>query len=253
MLYDYPEYYEVAFSFRDIPREAHFLDDCIRELSKRKVNHILEIACGHAPHVEQLSLLGYRYTGLDINRNMLDYAIYKWKDIKPIPIFIEEDMVSFSSNESYDFAYVLLGSLYLNSLDEMQSHFDSISKVLNSGGLYFLDWCVQFHDPLKDSENNSYSLEKDGIIIESDFNIKLLDHENQMYEEIWTVNVNDHGRHKKFNMIERNKAILPEEFRKFIKNRTDFEIVGMWGDWYLNQPIIDHNEVSRPIIIIRKI
>ena len=72
-----------------------------------------------------------------------------------------------------------------------------------------------------------------------------------MYEEVWTVNVNDHGRHRAFEMVERNKAILPNEFMKFLQARTDFEFVGWWKDWNLQQPIVSKADVSRPVVLIR--
>ena len=78
MLYDYPEYYEVAFSFRDIEVEAAFIRDCIRQYSAIPVRKVFEIACGPAPHAEALTNLGFHYVGMDNNRNMLDYAAYKW-------------------------------------------------------------------------------------------------------------------------------------------------------------------------------
>lgn len=253
MLYDYPEYYETAFSFRDIAGETDFIEECIKKYSDIKVSDIFEIACGHAPHVEKLSERGYRYIGLDINKNMLDYATYKWKNLNPQPEFIEGNMVSFSLNKKIDFAFIMLGSLYLNSADEMTSHFDSISNVLNKGGLYFLDWCIQFGDPMELKDDNGYTIEKDGIIVESKFDIKVLDKKNQMYEEIWTIDVNDRGRHKTFKMVERNKSILPQEFINFIKNRKDFEFIGWWQDWDLNHPITDENNVTRPVALIKKI
>lgn len=252
MLYDHPEYYEIAFSFRDIPGEVALLHACIDALSDISVRHVLEIGCGPAPHAGELASRGYRYTGLDINRNMLDYAIYKWRHLNPRPQLLQANMVSFDCDHQVDFAYVLLGSLYLNSIEEMTSHFDSVAKVLNSGGLYFLDWCIQFSDPLLHNDNNAFTIERDGIAVESRFAIKLLDSTRQMYEEIWTVHVNDHGRHRTLEMIERNKAILPGEFMKFLQARPDFEFVGWWKDWNLQEPIVSEADVSRPVALIRR-
>jgi SAM-dependent methyltransferase len=80
-LYDCPEYYEAAFSFRDIESEADFLQTCIGELLANPVRRTLEIGCGHAPHAGELVCKGHQYTGLDINRNMLQYAGDKWETV----------------------------------------------------------------------------------------------------------------------------------------------------------------------------
>jgi ubiquinone/menaquinone biosynthesis C-methylase UbiE len=213
---------------------------------------VLEVACGFAPHAGALTEQGFRYLGLDNNRNMLDYAMSKWKGLRPQPEFIEADMANFNPPRQVEFAFVMLGSLYLNTLDQMTSHFDCMAKTLKSGGLYFLDWCVQFSDPLQHCADNSFVNERDGIRVESKFNIRLIDSANQMYEEIWTLNVDDHGRHRQFEMIERNRAIFPQEFLLFIKTRTDFELVGWWRDWDLESPIEGEIPVSRPIALLRR-
>jgi SAM-dependent methyltransferase len=253
MIYDYPQYYEAAFSFRDIPREAAFLGFAMERFSSVKVKRVLEVACGFAPHAGALTEQGYRYVGLDNNRNMLDYATYKWHGLKPPPEFVQADMVKFELPGSVDFAYVMLGSLYLNSLEEMTSHFDSMARALRPGGLYFLDWCVQFSDPLASAANNAFVNERDGIRVESKFNIRLVDPARQMYEEVWTLNIVDNGRHKRFELIERNRAIFPQEFLLFVESRTDFEMVGWWKDWDFNKPIEGSVEVDRPIALLRRV
>lgn len=252
MIYDYPEYYEVAFSFRDIPRETAFIDACIRRFSEIEVKRVLEVACGTAPHAGELARLGYRYIGLDNNRNMLDHATDKWRELNPSPKFIEGNMVSFESPHNVDFAYVMLGSLYLNSIEEMTSHFDSVAKCLRPGGLYFLDWCVQFSDPLTRTARNVAVTKSGGVKVESRFNIRLIDFAQQMYEEVWTLDVNDHGRHRQFEMIERNRAIFPQEFLLFVQSLTDFEMIGWWKEWDLDKPIEGDVEIDRPVALLRR-
>jgi SAM-dependent methyltransferase len=252
MLYDYPQYYEIAFSFRNIEDEAAFIDKCVNQFSDIPVRRIFEVACGHAPHAGELIRRGYEYVGLDINRNMLDYAAYKWRSLGPPPEFVEGDMIDFRYDKKVDFAFVMLGSLYLNSIEDMTRHFNAIARILNHGGLYFLDWCVQFTDPMVPRARNNVSMERDGISVESKFNTRLVDSARQMYEEVWTVNIDDHGRHKRFEMIERNRAIFPQEFLLFLESRTDFDFVGWWHDWDLEQPIEGHTDVKRPLVLIRR-
>jgi SAM-dependent methyltransferase len=252
MIYDYPQYYEVAFSFRDIPKEVSFMRRCIEHYSRINVRWVFEVACGFAPHAEELANVGYRYLGLDNNRNMLDYAVSKWRHLDPRPEFLEGDMTSFEAPREVDFAFVMLGSLYLNGLKDMTSHFDSLARCLKPGGLYFLDWCVQFEDPLKYANNNAVTYERGGISVESKFNIRLVDQAEQMYEEIWTLDVNDRGRRRKLQMIERNRAIAPNEFLAFVRNRSDFEFVGWWKDWDLEQPITETSAVIRPVALLRR-
>ncbi len=252
-IYDYPKYYEVAFSFRDISAESIFLKKCIEKYSDIPVNKLLEIACGPAPHAGELTNLGYSYTGFDINQKMLDFAQDKWTNLKTPINLINADMTSFAIIDKFEFAFIMLGSLYINSSKELHSHFDSLSQVLEDGGLYFLDWCIQFSDPLIHNKNNSFQIEKDGIKINSNFDIRLIDEKEQMYEEIWSVKIDDDGLKKELEMKELNKAIKPMEFLDFIKSREDFEFVDWWSDWDFDKQIEDTNQVTRPVALVRKV
>ena len=252
MIYDHPQYYDVAFSFRNVPQEAAFLHACIDRFSDVKVKWTFEIACGSAPHAGELISRGYHYMGIDNNRNMLDYATYKWRGLKPPPEFLKADMVWFECPRRVDFVYVMLGSLYLNSIEEMTKHFDSVARCLRPGGLYFLDWCVQFTDPLSNGPSNVISNERDGIKVESKFNIRLIDAAKQIYEETWALDVDDHGHRRQLQMTELNRAIFPEEFRLFIKSRSDFELAGWWKDWDLDRPVEGPGEIGRPVVILKR-
>jgi len=253
VLYDFPEYYEVAFSFRDIPAECDFLQRLIQRFGNHPTRDILEIGCGPAPHASDLIERGYRYLGLDINRNMIDYATYKWKDVIPRPVFLEGDMTDFSVETQVDFAFVMIGSLYLSTIVQYHRHFDAMASVMRPGALYFLDWCIQFTDPESLLKVQPLIVEKDGIRVKSEFRLKVLDRREQMYEEIWTVSVDDHGRKRQFDMIERNRAMMPTEFLSFISNRPDFDFVGWWAEWDLNKPILDSEEPARPVALIRRV
>lgn len=261
MIYDFPEYYETAFSFRDIKEEARTLQLAIEKFSRINVREILEIASGPAPHAGELVKAGYSYTGLDNNKNMIDHAKSKWKNQLQQINFLEADMKTFEidENQKFDFSFVMLGSLYTKCRKEVTSHFDSMANALNKGALYFLDSCIQFSDP-ENHHMNQYTIEKNGIIINSRFYIKLLDESRNLYEEIWTLNVNDNGKYQEFEMTEENEAILPQKFKSFIAQRNDFEIVGWWDDWKFECPIenIDNSDTkfhstNRSIVILRRI
>ncbi|MFH1372525.1 MAG: hypothetical protein ABII79_01845 [bacterium] len=127
-----------------------------------------------------------------------------------------------------------------------------MSRILNPGALYFLDWCIQSSNPLQRQNDNAYTIEREGIEIKSKFDIKLIDSARRMYEEIWTVNVNDHGRHRTFETVERNKALMPDEFMNFLETREDFEFVGWWKDRDLGQPILSEDDINCPVALLRR-
>lgn len=253
MLYDYPKYYEAAFSFRDYLAEVDFIEAISDRFLSPPMRSVLEIGCGHAPHAGEFISRDINYLGMDINPRMLEYARTKWIHLTEQFELFEADMVKFVSPAKVDLAFVMLGSLYLNNLDEMTSHFKSMATAIRPGGLYFLDWCVQLTDPLVRYRNSEVHQIVDGIKISSRFDIRLLDPIEQTYEEKWTVLIDDHGTTRRFQMIKKNRAIFPQEFALFIKHQTEFELIGIWADWQLeSSPPVDPNE-GRPFALLRRI
>ena len=253
MLYDYPKYYEAAFSFRDYFAEVNFLQSCASKYLDRPLANVLEIGCGHAPHAGEFASRGIDYLGMDINPNMLSYARTKWVHLPDQFRLFEADMVKFDSPEKVDLAFVMLGSLYLNNLEEMNSHFDSVARAIRPGGLYFMDWCVQLADPLIRNKHNEVHQVVDGIRITSRFDTKLLDPIEQTYEEKWTVLIDDHGSTRRLQIIEKNRAIFPQEFSLFIHHQTDFELIGIWPDWQFNAKSKGDPGAERPFALLRRV
>jgi len=253
MLYNHPQYYEAAFSFRDIPAETSFMGAAIERYSAIPVERVLEIACGPAPHAGEFIRRGYQYLGLDINVVMLQHAESSWSRVSPKPLLFQADMVSFTSPETVDFVFVMLGSLYLNSLEEMQTHFDSVAAALKPGGLYFLDCCIQFSDMMVPVHTSRVVTAGERLSVDSSFDIRLVDPAQQLYEEVWRIEVNDGGENHRFEMIERNKALYPQEFLLFMSQRPDFDFVGWWRDWDFTKPLNAGCHPERPIALVRRV
>ena len=72
-LYQHPKYYEVAFSFRNIPQEVDFFESAIEKFSRIKVKSFFELASGTSPYLEEWHKRGYRYIGLDKSSEMLAF------------------------------------------------------------------------------------------------------------------------------------------------------------------------------------
>ncbi|MBI4532084.1 MAG: class I SAM-dependent methyltransferase [Candidatus Latescibacteria bacterium] len=132
--YSSPHYYEIAFSFRDIGHEFNVFEECFRRYSKIPVRQVLELGSGPSPHLEEFARRGYDYIGLDCNPVMLDYAQQKARSLGMPATFIQADMRQFALEIPVDFAYVLLGSLYAETTEDVLSHLAAAAHVLQSGG-----------------------------------------------------------------------------------------------------------------------
>ena len=164
-VYDSPKYYDIAFSFRDIAAEVDVCEECIKRFSEIEVKSVFELACGTSPYLEELAKRGYRYLGLDINEEMLASGEQKSARLGIDAKLVHADMTDFILDSQVDFAYILLGSLSVTNASEQESHFNSVASVLKKGGLYLLDWCIQFEPPWQTAGSQTWVLEKENKFV----------------------------------------------------------------------------------------
>jgi len=252
-LYDNSKYYEMAFSFRDIPSEVDVFEECFRRFSQIPVKSVLELGCGNCPHMEELVKRGYHYCGLDINENMLQYSTERASHLSRRVSLIQANMVDFSLAARVDFVYVLLGSLSVKNTSELMTHFKSVGEVLKEGGLYLLDWCIQYDPPWEAAGAESWETDSDGIHVRTTVSWKIVNRVEQTFEETIILEVDDHGERRSIVGKDVKRAIYPQEFLLFISALEHFEFVGWWNNWDLNQPLEDAARIDRPIALVRRV
>lgn len=252
-LYDEPYYYEIAFSFRDVPAEVDVMEACIHRYSRIPARRVLEMACGPAPHMPEWVRRGYQYVGLDLNPLMLDYARQRAAGPGRSATWIQADMNDFALEEPVDFACVLLGSLFVESTAELLQHLTCVARALRPGGLYLLEWCIQFNwdDPGGDER---WSIEREGLRVDVHFEAAgPVDHAAQLRPERLVVEVEEGDRRLRLESLEVNRSIFPQEFLLLLEKSARFEWVGWWNHWDLNTPIEQASTIDRPIVLIRRI
>ena len=249
-LYEAPKYYELAFSYRDLDEEVAVMESCIAAFSRIPVHGMLEICCGHAPHLEALHARGYAYTGLDWSASMLARARERADACGARAVLVQSSLCDFRLAEPVEFAFVALASLYVTTTAELQAHFDAMARAVRPGGLYFMEWCVDF-DPMVDVVD-SWSVERDGIRIDASYWTCSVNRIEQQYEDTLHLEIDDHGERLVLEDKSIRRRLFPQEFLAFMRDRTAFEFVGWWNDWDLEQPLTGEHGVDRPIILLRR-
>jgi len=252
-VYENPEYYEIAFSFRDIEAEVDTLERCCRDHARLQVKDILEIGCGPSPHLEELLKRGYVYTGLDINQVMLDYSAQKARNLEGNASFILADMIDFTPSKTCDLAFIALGSLCARDTADIFSHFRSVASALNEGGLYFLDWCIHFA-PFS-AQEDSWTIEQENIKVTTHYSEKPVNVVHQLMEETIHLEVLEGETTSSLRETSIKRVIFPQEFLQIINQIRELEFVGWWNNWDLDKPldsIKDPAKISRPITLLRR-
>lgn len=238
-IYEHPLYYEIAFSFFDVKKQVDTFETIIREFSKVKVRRFLDVACGPSVQLREIAKRGYEAVGLDLAPEMLGYLSEKAEEEGLRIETVQADMSDFRLEKKVDFAFIMMGSLVVESNEKFLSHLDSVAYSLRRGGLYFIqnkivDWTG--------TREQSWNMEKEGILVKTAYSFTFWkDMLNQIYTEKGVLEVNDHGQTLRLVSEEDLKLIFPQEFKALVKLNSRFEFLGWWegteSTWFLDKPL----------------
>ncbi len=253
-LYNHPPYYEIAFSYRDIKLEVDLFEECFRRYSRIPVKRVLELGSGISPHMVELTRRGYEYLGLDTNPTMLEYARRKAEAASIPATLIQADMKDYSLERPVDFVYVMLGSLYVKTNEDLHSHLTCVTNALKSGGLYLLDWCINFQWDDASYAEQCWTMEREGIKMDVKFASEgVIDRVAQISRHKLSADVDDHGKIVHLESVEEFRTFFPQEFLLLVEQSKTFEFIGWWNNWNLNEPVEKAVRIDRPITLIRRI
>lgn len=237
-IYRHPLYYEIAFSFFDPKEQVDNFERIIEKFSRIKVKRFLDIACGPSLQLREIARRGHETIGLDSSPEMLAYLQKKAREEGLRIETVQADMCDFVLKKKVDFAFIMMGSLVVESNERFLKHLDSVAASLNMGGLYLIqnkaiDWTS--------SREQSWIMERNGITVNTTFRIRFKDILNQIYTEGSAIEVNDHGQLKKFTYEEDLKYIFPQEFKALIELNGKFQFLGWWegteSRWFMEKPL----------------
>lgn len=249
-VYDQPDYYEIAFGFRDIAHEVGVMEECITRFARRPVRRVAELACGNSPHMIEWARRGYEYTGLDLNPAMVLYSREKAQAAGIDATVRRGDMVLFNLKPAADFVYVLLGSLYVVSTQQLRDHLDSVARNLDTGGLYFLDWVIDF-DPLCDYAE-TWEEERDGVHVRATCMTHHVNRVDQTSQEHIILEVTQNGETKTYEQRTLKRLIYPQEFLMLVNAHPHLEFVGWWDEWDLDRPVTGTESTRRAATLLRR-
>ena len=140
-LYDEPELYDLAFSYRDVGAEVDVIEAWYRSRRGVRPARVLELAAGPAAHAIEFGRRGAKVTAVDTSTAMRAYAEHRAKEQGVALETVDADMVRFRiPRRRFDLAMVMLDSAsHILDLDAMVSHLRSVGAHLVPGGLYLME------------------------------------------------------------------------------------------------------------------
>ena len=226
-VYDEPLYYEIAFGFVDIPRQIDLFEKFMQDYSNIPVSRVLDIGCGPSQQLRELARRGYVAVGLDRSPQMLAYLTEKAGEEGVRVETVQGDMKGFALEARVDYAHILMGTISLmGSKENLLSHLDSVARSLNSGGIYIIENLgINWHSP-EFFGSQRWTMERDGIRIETTYSAELVDSLNQRLRETLRMEVDDHSEKKVFEGSTETRAFFPQEFITLVEMNGMFEFLG---------------------------
>jgi cyclopropane fatty-acyl-phospholipid synthase-like methyltransferase len=247
-VYNFPKYYDIAFSFRRVVKDVDFLEQVMNKYGIINGKRILEMACGNCPYLKEWNKRGYRYTGVELNREMVRFAREVITKEKYIGEIIEANMVEFDlASEVFDMAYVLLGSIYVKSNEEFRNHLKCVGKSLKKGGLYILESVVL--EETVEAEAVTWVRSKDGVKVEVFYNAEKVDEKKQLQNEHIKLKVTDNNEKFVVESKVLQKYFFRKEFEDLIKDQGGFEVCVKYLNFDMRKTCTKYN---REIYVLRK-
>jgi SAM-dependent methyltransferase len=253
--YRHARTYEIAFSYRDLPRELAFITDAYAAATSRPLKSALELACGPAYHAMALARRGVPSVALDLSREMVELAVQRAKE-QNLPVTgVVANMARFELPARVDLALNLLTSItYLTDTQDLKSHFAGVSACLNPGGVYVVetnhprDFIT--HDHFQPS---IWEMEEDGVRVKTTWVAEkpVLHPARGTYSVLARYEVNDHGSTSVLEDRAELRMLWPDELR-LLAEAAGLTFHAWYGDHDLKRPMDDAPESWRMIAVFRK-
>ena len=187
---------------------------------------ILDIACGTGSLALTLAKRGYEVTGLDVSSAMLREARAKSRGgMKPIR-YVHAGMREFDLGRKFDAALCVNGFSHLVRVNDVLSHFRTVRRHLNPGGIYVFDFSRK---PRVSDEGQEWTYRTRPFTI-----IDLVETRKSRDRAIvkWEYHLFIISRRRvvrEVHDISRSREYLLVEIRKLV-NRSGLRVVGVFAD-----------------------
>jgi len=174
------KYYDTFF---DVNNKAYEQVDYMKNILKDEWNDIktiLDIGCGTGKHVEILAKEGKEVVGIDLSKDMINYAINT--RAKAVATYsVKNICVDYMPDSKYDLAYAMSHVIgYQLDNKSLQNMIHNVYKSLNIGGIFFFNFYHESGLYLGGLNSKRVEIDKATINIKRFSNAKICAMENTL-------------------------------------------------------------------------
>ncbi len=252
-IYELPDIYEIAFSYRDVSQQCDFLAAVYGTTAGQPPQSVLELACGPALHAREFARRGLAVTAMDLAPEMVAYAGRK---LGTEGRAVLADMADFVVAVPVDLAFTLLDSLpYLTTNERLVSHFRSVRRALRDGGVYV----VELRHPAdarpggEPTTVTTWTVEREGLRVTTEWGADLRYDPVRQTEQVRSrITVEGPGHTRVLESVGVMRPVLPQELLLIVELAGGWRVLGWWGDFDLGRPLGGSDQDWRMIVGLQR-
>ncbi|MBC8569558.1 class I SAM-dependent DNA methyltransferase [Zongyangia hominis] len=242
--HSFASYYDRLTWDVDYPGRAAYFHALFERFQTRKVELLLDLACGTGSLSMELAKLGYDVIAVDGSEDMLSEAMEKNDGAYPI-LFLCQQMEELDLYGTIDGAVCALDSLnHVTDPEKVRRILDKVSLFMNPGGIFIFDvnTVYKHREVLSEStfvyeDDDLYCVWQNGPMDE--------DHCVEIALDFFSFNGESYDRESE---CFKERAYPPEELEGWLQ-KAGMEVLGIFGDDTLEPPKAD---AQRLIFVTRK-
>jgi SAM-dependent methyltransferase len=251
--YDSPLYYHVAFEINR-KAETDFLEACFAGYARRRVRHVLDVACGTGHHSLRLAQRGYRVTALDLSPACIAF-LRREAEAQGLPVTaVVGDMTAFALPEPVDAVICMQDSQgHLLTNPALVAHLRAVRDNLRPGGVLIFDRLVPYRWASPEARW-VWTRRRRGITVRTIFRtLQAYDPVRQVCDEVMRFEVTQNGSRRVITQRHKTRIVFPQELRALVELAGGFEFCGWFSNFSLARPLERARAALMMITVLRRL
>lgn len=211
------------------------------------IENMVDLGCGTGQITTRLAKMGYQMTGLDYSADMLSYAEQRASEEKLSIKWINQDLREMEGLKEIDAVVSYCDVInYITSLDELNTVFSHVAKMLKENGMFIFDVHSLYH-VANNLVNQTFATVDDDM--SSIWFCSEGDEPGEMFHDL-TFFVSTGQSYRRFDEFHHQKTHSIKKYQELLE-QNGLQIRNMYADFSLKLEILPE-KAERIFIVAEK-